>query len=95
MMKISIKNKVQIFNGAAAWYFMELPKEMSDEIRKQIIFKRGWGAVRVRARIGKTEWDTSIFPLKNKNYFLALKKEVRTREKIELGQEIEVEIEFE
>ena len=54
--------------------------------------RRGWGAIKVRVTIGKTTWETSIFPDGNPvKYFLPVKKEVRTKEHLEAGKSVEVQ----
>lgn len=63
----------------AAWHFVTLPIEQSEEIKffheGQSFKKRGWGAVKVRATIGTTSWETSIFPTKNQTHiFCQLKR---------------------
>ena len=45
--------------------------------------KRGWGSVRVKVTLGKTKWDTSIFPdKKSGTYLLPIKAEVRIKEHV-------------
>jgi hypothetical protein len=76
------------------WYFISLPPEISVEIRS--LFKseeQGWGRLRVTASIGKTEWQTAIwFDLKRETYLLPLKADVRKKESIGTGMEVDVVI---
>ncbi|MEZ3160923.1 DUF1905 domain-containing protein [Microbacterium sp. BWT-B31] len=44
------------------WLFVTVPAELSADIREIPRVPRGFGSVRVRARIGATQWSTSIFP---------------------------------
>lgn len=45
--------------------------------------KRGWGSLQVKVTVGKTSWDTSIFPdSKRGAYLLPIKSEVRKKEDI-------------
>lgn len=78
--------------GKAAWHFITLPIEKSEEIRffheGQSFKKRGWGAVKVQATIGTTSWETSIFPQKEGAYILLIKAEVRKKEKILAGNTV-------
>ncbi len=80
--------------GAGSWFFVTLPKPMSSEIRN--IFKseeEGWGRLKVTAKIGNTEWKTSIwFDSKRRLYLLPLKSEIRKKQKITAGKNIEVSI---
>ncbi|MBX7143870.1 MAG: DUF1905 domain-containing protein [Oligoflexia bacterium] len=73
------RGKVWLYNGAAAWHFITLPQQTSNDIRK---FVRGdcsaWGSIKVVAKVAKHSWHTSIFPdRKLAAYLLPLKKEVR------------------
>ncbi len=79
-----------------AWHFVTLPRDVADEIEFRYQGpKRGFGAVKVRAQIGDTTWDTSIFPSKDsESYILPLKKKVRDAEGVVPGGRVEVELEL-
>lgn len=66
------------------WYFVSLPQDMAREIREKFkLLEEGWGRLKVTAKVGTSEWKTAIwFDTKSQTYFLPIKKEVRTREKI-------------
>jgi len=49
----------------------------------------GWGAVPVRARIGVTEWETSLLP-KDDGYVLPVKDAVRKAERVDEGDTVAV-----
>jgi hypothetical protein len=86
-----LQGKVWVYDGAAAWRFVTLPKGPAKEIRLLVggVTGRGWGSVKVRATVGATTWDTSIFPDKRMGSFLLpLKAEVRKAEGIEDGATI-------
>lgn len=81
----------------AAWHFVTLPIEQSQEIKffheGQSLKKRGWGAVKVKATVGVTSWETSIFPSKAFDaYILPIKATVRKHENIEINQVINVHL---
>ena len=70
----------------SSWFFATVPEELSEEIREIPRMPRGFGSVRVRARIGGSEWTTSIFPDKESGtYSLPLKKAVRDAESLAKG----------
>jgi hypothetical protein len=78
----------------ASWYFASVPPELSEEIREVPRPYRGFGAVRVRARVGDSEWATSIFPSSSEGtYVLPLKKKVRDAEGLVDGGPVRVHIE--
>jgi hypothetical protein len=78
------------------WTFVSLPEDESEEIRELTGGeRRGFGAVRVEARIGTTVWRTSIFPGGDGGcYVLPVKKAVRKAQKIEAGDTAEVTVEL-
>lgn len=78
----------------SAWFFAAVPPELSDEIREIPRPFRGFGSVRVRARIGGTEWTTSVFPdSASGSYVLPLKKAVRDAENLVDGGPVAVRLE--
>ena len=78
----------------ASWFFTSVPPELSEEIREIPRPYRGFGSVRVRARIGGSEWTTSIFPSSGSgSYVLPLKKAVRRAEELVDGGPVTVRLE--
>ncbi|WP_088286901.1 DUF1905 domain-containing protein [Kineosporia sp. A_224] len=75
------------WEGNAAWHFLGLPEDVTDEIDERWgNAAGGFGAVPVEVTIGTTTWQTSIFPdTKRGCYVLPVKKPVRTKEKLEDG----------
>ncbi|WP_211319288.1 DUF1905 domain-containing protein [Quadrisphaera granulorum] len=83
---------------ADEWVFVRLPQDASDEIAAVPRPRAGFGAVKVTASIGGSRWTTSIFPEPGADgegvrYVLPLKKAVRVREGLELGDEVRVAVE--
>ena len=83
--------------GKAAWHFITLPQDKSEEIKffdeNMHEKRRGWGAVRVLVTIGKTSWETSIFPSSElKAYILPIKADVRKKEKFSAGDTVTVQL---
>jgi hypothetical protein len=54
--------------------------------------KRGWGSLRVTARIGESEWPTSIFPGDGATWLLPVKAAVRKAEGVAEGDTVEATI---
>lgn len=75
---------------AAAWYFITINPEITVKIKALPRPKKGWGSVRVKATIGKTTWDTSIFPSKEGVYLLPVKASVRKAEDLFEGESVTV-----
>lgn len=78
------------------WNFLFMPPELSKEVRFNHKHREeGWGRMKITAKIGATEWKTSIwFDTKNDTYLLPIKAEVRKKEKIDMtiGSEVKVTI---
>ncbi|MEM6586413.1 MAG: DUF1905 domain-containing protein [Pseudomonadota bacterium] len=52
---------------------------------------RGFGSIKLTARIGETEWRTSVFPQRNSSeWVLLVSKKVMRAENIGVGDSIEV-----
>lgn len=77
-------SRILVYPGMAAWRFLVLPKKEGEEIREKFgKHAKGWGSLPVTVTIGKTAWDTSIFPDKRAGtYLLPLKAKVRKVEEI-------------
>jgi hypothetical protein len=88
--RFNIKSNVWLYPGMAGWHFVTVPKKQSSEIRKLFgDLARGWGSLPVTVAIGKTSWNTSIFPDKKASaYLLPLKANVRKKEHIQAGNTI-------
>jgi Domain of unknown function (DUF1905) len=84
--------KLWRYDGPGGWHFITLPKPLSAEIRVLAFSSRSsWGSVRVSARIGKTSWETSIFPdTKAGTYLLPVKAGVRKQENLVNGKRARV-----
>ena len=73
------------------WCFVTLPADLADDVRERAGEPRGFGSVRVRVRVGETQWDTSVFPDKESgSYVLPVKKAVRTAAGVVEGDELTV-----
>lgn len=90
--RFSIRGKVIKYPGPGGWFFVHMDKQVSAEIRKTAGGKTvGWGYVKVRATIGNTSWDTTLFPAKEKIYLIAIKSDVRKSERIKEGDSVFIE----
>ena len=84
-----------VWKGEAAgrWHFVTVPEGESAEIKAQAFsLPRGFGSVRVEARIRDVAWRTSVFPLNAGGYLLPVKAEIRKRAKLAAGDEMTVEL---
>ncbi len=82
--------------GAGGWHFVTLPGELGFQIKAESGWDGpGWGMVKVRATIGETSVDTSIFPdKKSGSYLLPLKADVRKAARLAVGDTIRIRLEI-
>ena len=78
----------------SGWVFAALPREMSAEIRKSCkCFEQGWGRLKATAKVGGSEWQTSVwFSKESEAYLLPLKAAIRKKEKVELDKDVRITI---
>ena len=95
-MKYEFRGKVYRWAANPAFYLVDVPKKYFKEIAEVgEVNRRGWGAVRVHAFIGRTSFTTSIFPdAASGAYALPLKKSVRVAEKFDEGSTVFVQLEL-
>lgn len=92
-MTIEFTGKIYYWRGPAPYYFVTVPEEESLDIKAISRFVTyGWGVIPVRARVGGTTWETSLFP-KDGRYLVPLKDSVRNAENLALDDEVAVELE--
>jgi hypothetical protein len=85
------KGKVWLWSTTAgAWHFVDVDQKTSKVLKEKYGRGRpGFGSIAVEATIGKTSWQTSVFPEKRLGaYILPLKLKVRLAEDISAGDKI-------
>jgi hypothetical protein len=94
--KFNVKAKLWLYNGAAAWHFLTIPKKLSKDLDRLFSgIKGGFGSIPVVATIGSTIFRTSIFKdTKIGSYLLPIKKEVRKKELIKIGDTVKFTLEI-
>ena len=91
MAKYKVRSKVVVWPGEqGAWHFAYVDAKNADAIKKKCgKSKRGFGAIRVTVTLGKSKWQTSIFPDKHSGtYLLPIKKQIRVAESIDAGDTV-------
>ncbi len=92
-MNIEFTGTIWFWRGPAPWFFVTVPPAQSSDLKAiSGIVTYGWGMIPVSARIGQTEWTTSLFP-KDDQYILPIKADVRKAENLEEGDTVTVQLE--
>lgn len=96
--EIDFTAPVWLWNADQAWHFVTVPADYTEQIKFYGasgvgLKKRGFGSVKVRVMIDEVTWQTSVFPdKKSGTYLLPLKKDVRQKAGISVGDEVTVKL---
>jgi hypothetical protein len=91
-MELEFRGEIWFWKGPAPWHFITVPEAESLDVEAtSAVVSYGWGMIPVTARIGATEWETSLFP-KDDRYVVPVKAAVRRAEELELGDIVVVRL---
>ncbi|MEO7635493.1 MAG: DUF1905 domain-containing protein [Sphingomicrobium sp.] len=94
---ITITDRLWLWSGeGGSWHFFSIPENQADElhIHRMSGPRRGFGSVRVEARIGDVVWRTSVFPQKDGGFILPVKAAVRRQAGISAGDDVTVALDL-
>lgn len=92
-MIFDFKGEIFYWRGPAPFVFVAIPEEPSANLKAiSTRVSYGWGVIPVHARIGKTEWKTSLFP-KNGRYLVPIKMSVQKSENLNVGDSVVIQVE--
>jgi hypothetical protein len=80
----TVVGMVEVFDLPSTWFYVRVPQNQT----KKFSGRLGWGLIPIEVSLGKTTWQTSLLPKGDKNFFIALKAEVRRKERVKLGDKI-------
>ena len=91
-MILEFSGEVWYWRGPSPFHFVTVPEDDCRELESAAqCVSYGWGMIPVAARIGDTDWTTSLFP-KDGRYIVPLKDKVRKAEAIEVGDTVTVRL---
>ena len=91
-MRLEFRGEITYWRGPAPFHFIAVPGDGCREIHAiSSLVTYGWGVIPVSARIGDTDFETSLFP-KDGGYLLPLKDAVRKPAGITVGDEVTAEL---
>ncbi|RTM11223.1 MAG: DUF1905 domain-containing protein [Hyphomicrobiales bacterium] len=87
MLRYEMQADIWVYPGKGGWHFMTLPTDVAARIKAAMAgLARPWGSLGITAVIGKTKWQTSLFPDKaSGGLLLPIKASVRQREGLKAG----------
>ncbi|MCJ2179703.1 DUF1905 domain-containing protein [Novosphingobium album (ex Hu et al. 2023)] len=87
-------------SGSGTWHFITIGGETGEALSATALMRklegtaRGFGSLKVKARIGGTAFATSVFPSKSDNgWLLPVKASVRRAEDLTDGDEVQIFLE--
>jgi hypothetical protein len=84
-MEMEFSGEIWFWKGPSPFHFVSVPEDLCDALDATAgLVSYGWGMIPVTARVGRTEWSTSLWP-KDGGYIVPLKAAVRRAEGLELG----------
>lgn len=93
-MNLDFTGEIIYWRGPAPFLFVAVPPDLSEAIKAiSSSVTYGWGCIPVRARIGETEWKTSLFP-KNGLYLVPIKVLVQRAEGLDVGDQVAIRLEI-
>ena len=90
-MDLRFSGDIWYWRGPAPWYFVTVPEPECATLRSWSYASYGWGMIPVVARIGGTEWETSLWP-KDGRFVVAVKAHVREAEQLDEGETVSVRL---
>ena len=88
-----ITGKLWIYPGIGSWHFLTVDKKTSKTIKSITShLRRGFGSVKISAQVGKSKWQTSIFPTKDGEFLLPVKSSVRKVENLIADKKTTIQI---
>ncbi len=91
-MELEFSGEIIHWRGPSPFHFVTVPEEQSAAIEAVAsLVTYGWGAIPVKARIGATDFKTSLFP-KGEMYLVPVKDAVRKAERVALGDTVTVSL---
>lgn len=88
MYNYEVSGIVNMFKMKGGWFYLEVPKNIVDDLKYRAIR----GMIPIESKVGNTVWNTSLMSMGDGTYFIALKREVRKKESICIGDKITVYI---
>jgi Domain of unknown function (DUF1905) len=91
---VEFSGEIIYWRGPSPFHFVTVPEEQSAAIESvSSLVTYGWGAIPVKARLGNTDFKTSLFP-KGDLYLVPLKDAVRKAEGVVLGDTVAIRLQL-
>jgi hypothetical protein len=85
--ELTIRSKLER-DKDGTWWYLHIPKK----VREQLKHAERRGTIAVAATVGESSWEGTLLPWADGSAQLVVKKDVRDRERLRLGDEVVVHI---
>jgi len=82
--------KIERFEMPGGWHYVSVPIELSIPLEYLAIH---FGYIAINAKVGNSNWPTSLLPKGDGTHFIALPAKVRVKENLSFGTMIELSFE--
>lgn len=89
IMKFKTRGRVELFPQKGGWYYIRIPLKITTTIHNM----QTRGLIPIQAAVKTSTWKTSLLPMGDGTYFIALNAKVRKEQNIDLGKTITIEFE--
>lgn len=83
-----VTGPVELFPQKGGWHYVAVPPRISRELGG----RADRGVIAIRARVGSSQWDTSLLPTGDGTHFIALNAKVRKANRLEVGGTVTVHV---
>jgi hypothetical protein len=91
-MEMEFAGELYYWRGPSPYHFITVPEEVCVGLRAvSALVTYGWGMIPVNVRIGKSAFETSLFP-KDGGYIVPIKDAVRRAEELSVGDLVALEM---
>lgn len=91
-MELDVSGEIWFWRGPSPFHFVTVPDDECGALESVAgMVTYGWGMIPATARIGGTEWTTSLFP-KDGGYIVPVKDAVRRSESLEVGDTVTIRL---
>lgn len=77
------------FPSPSGWHFVTVPKNKIDNLKNK---KGHWGFIPAEFAYKTHTWKSSLLPMGNGDYFIALRASLRKRENIKIGDKVKLSV---
>ncbi len=92
-MLLEFAGEIFYWRGPSPYLFVAILEEPGSALKAiSSSVSYGWGCIPVQARIGKTEWKTSLFP-KEGRYLVPIRASVQKAENLSVGDQVVIQLE--